>query len=386
MKRKLIWLILILFLFTFCSKKEKIETPKWRGKIEYENGIKVIRNPEEPVFGELILELEEDLSIGNEEDENYMFYRAYSIALDNENNIYVLDAGNHRIQKFDSEGAYLQTIGRKGQGPGEFERPLQIRIDKNGNIYVRDSRKIKIFDKEGNYVRDIVLKNFPMNFYLNSEGNIMARVFKSTEAGRVSSFERINKKGELINTIVQFPYELTITKAGKGIMVISHHYIYDLFISSINPQMFIYGYSKEYELFVVNEKGDILFKFSKEESYHPISEAEKDRVRNQFKRVPDTVKKAIQFPPHRPFFMRILCDDRERIYVMRFKSILDERKGYDFDIFSKEGYYLYKTFIPYFPHIIKNGFLYTRITSEETGEESIKRYKIKNWQNIKENI
>ena len=44
----------------------------------------------------------------------------------------------------------------------------------------------------------------------------------------------------------------------NGIMVLSHYYIYDLFISSINPQMFVYDYSKEYELVVVNEKGDVL--------------------------------------------------------------------------------------------------------------------------------
>ncbi|MCP2520595.1 NHL repeat-containing protein [Candidatus Aminicenantes bacterium AC-708-M15] len=386
MKRKLIWLILLVFLFSFCSKKEKTEAPEWKGKIEYENGIKVIRNPEEPVFGELVMELEEDLSIGNEEDENYMFYRAYSIALDNEDSIYVLDAGNHRIQKFDRNGVYLQTIGRKGQGPGEFESPFQIRIDKEGNIYVRDSRKIKIFDKEGNYTKDVVLKNFSMNFYLDSEGNIMAKVFKSTESGRMSSFDKISPEGKLLKTIAQFPYGMTVTKVGKAVIAVSHQYVCDLFISSINPQMFIYGYSKEYELFAVNEKGDILFKFLKEEPYHPISGAEKDKVRNQFKRIPDAVKKAIQFPPHRPFFMGILCDDVGRIYVLRFKTILDEKKGYDFDIFSKDGYYLYKTHIPYYPRIIKNGFLYTRITSEETGEELIKRYKIKNWSDIKERI
>jgi hypothetical protein len=56
------------------------------------------------------------------------------------------------------------------------------------------------------------------------------------------------------------------------------------------------------------------------------------------------------------------------------------------NIFSKDGYYLYKTFLPFSPDIVKNGVLYDRFTSEETGEVKIKRYKVKNWDQIKRGI
>jgi len=60
-------------------EKQKAE---WKGSIEYEDGVKVIKNPEAPLYGKIKLELEEDLSIGKEDDENYMFYRVRDIALD----------------------------------------------------------------------------------------------------------------------------------------------------------------------------------------------------------------------------------------------------------------------------------------------------------------
>ena len=41
---------------------------------------------------------------------------------------------------------------------------------------------------------------------------------------------------------------------------------------------------------------------------------------------------------------------------------------------------------PYYPYLIKNGFLYTHIISEETGAKLIKRYSIRNWWDIKESI
>jgi len=66
------------------------QKPQWKGKIEYEDGIKVIKNPRDPLYGEIEFDLEEDLSIGNEEDENYMFYRGVGIEVDSDGNIFIL--------------------------------------------------------------------------------------------------------------------------------------------------------------------------------------------------------------------------------------------------------------------------------------------------------
>ena len=38
---------------------------EWGGKIEYENGVKVIKNPKEPLYGEYVFSIEEELCIGN---------------------------------------------------------------------------------------------------------------------------------------------------------------------------------------------------------------------------------------------------------------------------------------------------------------------------------
>jgi sugar lactone lactonase YvrE len=71
--------------------------------------------------------------------------------VDNAGNIYILDSGNSRVQKFDPKGRYLATIGRKGQGPAEFDSPGSLDIDANGLIYVLDSarKKIVILTPEG---------------------------------------------------------------------------------------------------------------------------------------------------------------------------------------------------------------------------------------------
>lgn len=382
----LILSLILLFLYA-CSKSKKAEKPEWKGKIETEEGVKVVKNPAEPVYGEVLFYLDEVLSIGREDDENYLFYGATDIVLDQDDNIYVLEYRNFRIQKFDKFGNYLQTIGKKGQGPGEFEGPIQILLDRaTENIYVKDRRKIKIFDKEGNYLHDILLKNYPYDLFLDAEGGIWGKFSVTTESGQSMSFDQVNAQGETVKTISSFPYGATFTTSGDITWGVSHGYIHDLQITKIDDRTFCYGYSENYELNIINIQGKPLFKIQKEEPRHPIIEKEKDKIRGQFERIPEDVRKAIQFPEHRPFFGSIFSDDKGRIYVNRIRSPLDEEKGIKCDIFSKEGYYLYRTTFTHWPQVIKEGYFCTITTSEESGEERVKRFLIKNWEEIKENL
>ncbi|MGB4478130.1 MAG: hypothetical protein WBI30_04450, partial [Candidatus Methanoculleus thermohydrogenotrophicum] len=48
------------------------------------------------------------------------------------------DRENHRIQKFDSSGNFLTTLGSYGKGDGEFRNPSGVAVDAAGNVYVAD--------------------------------------------------------------------------------------------------------------------------------------------------------------------------------------------------------------------------------------------------------
>lgn len=58
---------------------------------------------------------------------------------DSQENLYVVDSGNARIQKFDSTGSYISEFGVRGTGNGALNRPLDIAIGGDGNIYVTNS-------------------------------------------------------------------------------------------------------------------------------------------------------------------------------------------------------------------------------------------------------
>src|SRR4051812_19780863 len=51
------------------------------------------------------------------------FNSPYHVATDSSGNVYVADAGNNRIQKFDSSGNFLTAWGSSGSGDGQFNFP-----------------------------------------------------------------------------------------------------------------------------------------------------------------------------------------------------------------------------------------------------------------------
>lgn len=151
---RFIKLFLLISIFVFvafsCTQQDEYYT------VEVIEGVRHVHNYK-PQWGDeshsagLTLEFVQKIGELESDDENYMFYHPRDVALDTEQNIYVLDGGNFRIQKFDTNGKYLATFGRRGPGPSEFFEPRAIDIDTKGNIYVTEIGNIgvKILKPDG---------------------------------------------------------------------------------------------------------------------------------------------------------------------------------------------------------------------------------------------
>ena len=62
----------------------------------------------------------------------------------------------HEIQIFDKNGKYLTSFGIKGNNDGEFNFPYRI-FSSNDQLFVADSgnQRIQIFDNNGNFLKKI---------------------------------------------------------------------------------------------------------------------------------------------------------------------------------------------------------------------------------------
>ena len=68
---------------------------------------------------------------------------ASDIAIDTRGNILVADTGNHRIVRFDASGKPIGSFGRKGRGNGEFIKPMALVTLPTGEILVKDASRFR---------------------------------------------------------------------------------------------------------------------------------------------------------------------------------------------------------------------------------------------------
>src|SRR5205085_10768845 len=80
-----------------------------------------------------------DLVVGEEGPGLSQFEEPRYLAFDLQNNFFVSDYMNGRIQRFNSKGEFLFSIGMRGSGRTQFKGPQGIAIDLKGNVYVADS-------------------------------------------------------------------------------------------------------------------------------------------------------------------------------------------------------------------------------------------------------
>lgn len=79
------------------------------------------------------------------------------IGFDQDGNIYVLDSGSHRVQKFDRSRRFVKAWGTSGTEGAQSECPVTMTVDSQGDVYVADDGRgvIEKFTNNGEHLATI---------------------------------------------------------------------------------------------------------------------------------------------------------------------------------------------------------------------------------------
>ena len=82
------------------------------------------------------------------------FNLSWGLTIDSRGDVYVADWRNDRVQKFTADGEYLAEFGSSGDRAGEFNRPTSVAVDKYGDMYVADrwNDRVQVLTPDGRHI------------------------------------------------------------------------------------------------------------------------------------------------------------------------------------------------------------------------------------------
>ena len=97
--------------------------------------------------------------------------------------------GNARIMKFDRNGKFLKTWGKKGMGPGEFDGVHTVALDSKGRVFVgdRQNNRIQIFDADGKFIAQWFQFGRPSGMYIDKKTDTLYVADSESRDGRTNT-------------------------------------------------------------------------------------------------------------------------------------------------------------------------------------------------------
>jgi len=337
----------------------------------------VVENPEKPLSKNTgrVIQLKEVMTITDEEGKFY-FSGPWDIKIAKDGSIFVHEPD--KLYKFDAHGRYVRNLYKKGEGPGELNQNLTDVIIGEDEIILASSNMHKIIrvDMNGKLIQDVrpEWRFSTLIGYYNGKYYFIQRERKGFErkSGIREEYLRLcavsnAEIGSVTPTSIIFPIKTATYKTNKG---------------------FIGGWSEPLKR--VNENQRYVFLFHTHEYLIKLLDLEKIEVVRSFRRKYERVKSILPEEIRESNLLPKYISDIYRLAIYKnnlwvITSTVDKDKGILVDVFNREGKYLDNFYLPlrnikrddhlYAPMVVYKDFLYVI----EIGEDeliSVAKYEI----------
>ena len=110
------------------------------------------------------------------------YYLPRSLVVQPDGDMWIVLSSGNIVAKFSKKGEFIKSIGKYGNGGGDFNQPRYISSDIDGNLYITDRKnnRVEIFSKNGEYFGEFGQKgksrgefNSPEGIWVDYNGNIL---------------------------------------------------------------------------------------------------------------------------------------------------------------------------------------------------------------------
>lgn len=149
-----------------------------------------------------------------------------------------IQVSSQKVLIFDLEGNFIQELGNRGEGPGEHQYIKSITVDKKiKEIYLTSTKKVLVFSKTHEFLREKLLKNTWDYLYFSNEKRytVEQKYGVPNELGYVNytSLYELNSELSIIDTLSVRAVQLNANSASS--------YPFNHYLSSVDHDLFYYA-------------------------------------------------------------------------------------------------------------------------------------------------
>ncbi|MFC1543739.1 6-bladed beta-propeller [Gemmatimonadota bacterium] len=370
-----------------------------------EDGVPVAITSEVPKYDVPLFRYQEAVRLVQDESKpESILYSASSFRRGDDGRYYVPDRGENRIAVFREDGSYSHSIGRAGDGPGEF-RSLQLLWVQGGRLAVYDIRHMRtsLFTCEGEFLRPYPAWRSGTGWahvYPLDDGRIVTEEY-GTEQKPDPARERwyavtvISAEGDTLAAL-ETPRTLLrqVEVVEFGFVPVPREFEADHDLVYLHERGILKYFTGEPELQRIDLQGRTVQYVRLDWERRRVTEADRIRILNGWQNdIEDeestllrTVYQAIlentEFADYMPFFQSASVDDFGWYWLRRQPSYEEDEpfgeQESEYMILSPEGEYLGNTTYPspLSRCVVSQGQCLGTIEDEETGETDFVAYRI----------
>ncbi len=272
-------------------------------------------------------------------------------------NVFVMDFSDNNIKQFDPSGKFLKLLGRKGQGPGEFNMPIDIVFAKDRLIvWDMGNDRLCALTMSGELIKAKNTSAFagrPNKVGALPTGEIVLftekTYFSEPDRAQDCFIEILTPDLQPIKRLYsQAVLRNKFMRAEGRLSNLPQPFCSDVYWAVSPIGNIVLGFSEKYEISVYNKEGQKVSTFS--HPYDPVkvtTEDEKDffggmsyTTETGIKRgAPDHIVKNTTFPKFKPAFNALIVDSDGNTLIHTYKKNKDEMYRY-FDAFDVQGKFI----------------------------------------------
>ncbi len=314
---------------------------------------------------------------------NYQVPYVTDLCIDKEGSVFILDGHTRQVIKLSQKLKLVKIFGKKGQGPGEFNRSFKISADKSGNIFlVENMLKIIMYSNDGVFKKEKRLSVFTPGIfgkvidYPIFVGQKLIKDYKYI----LQVFDIEAKKILKEHKIVESPNYAINT--GSGYIAPAIPYVGGHSFFEVNGDYCLIGEGEKFNVRLLDKKGNQIFAITKNKSPLKLKDKERKLLVNKVLQIlPGNrdlkkVERLISYYEVKNFIHKLLISEKY-IFIFIVPGDISVQGIFPVEIYNFQGKMIRKLNFPKVPNKISNDIAYIVEKKFVDDEEEIRIAKYK---------